>query len=126
MVAMSRAAQQRYRLTTPGRRVVRGPKPEVVLGVIESLPRDGHVLLESMDQPEVYIQVWFRPDGSYQLELRDGSVDTHVQTRSVFRERVAAAFTSWLEEHSGDGDAGWRDSFHWKDISGTLSKEPQA
>ena len=64
MVAMSRAAQQRYRLTTPGRRVLRGPKPEVVLGIIESLPRDGHVLLESMDQPEVYIQVWLRPDGS--------------------------------------------------------------
>ncbi|CAN7392924.1 hypothetical protein LJR027_002271 [Terrabacter sp. LjRoot27] len=123
---MTRAAQQRYRLTTPGRRVLRAPKPEVVLGVIESLPRDGHALLESMDQPEVYIQVWLRSDGSYQLELRDGSVHTHVQTRSVSRERVAAAFTSWLQEHSGDGDAGWRDNYHWNDISGTFSNGPQA
>jgi hypothetical protein len=126
MAAMSRAAQQRYRLTTPGRRVLRAPQREVVLGVIESLPRDGHVLLESMDQPEVYIQVWLRPDGSYQLELREGSVDTHVQTRSVSRQRVAAAFTSWLEEHSGDGDSGWRDNYRWNDISGTLSNEPRA
>lgn len=123
---MTRAAQQRYRLTTPGRRVLRAPQPEVVLGVIESLPRDGHALLESMDQTEVYIQVWLRSDGSYQLELRDGSVQTHVQTRSVSRERVAAAFTSWLQEHSGDGDAGWRDTFHWNDISGTLSDGPPA
>jgi hypothetical protein len=57
MAVMSRAAQHRYRLTTPGRRVMRAPKPDVVLGVIESLPRDGHVLLESMDEPEIYIQV---------------------------------------------------------------------
>lgn len=123
---MSRATQQRYRLTTPGRRVLRAPRPEVVLGVIESLPRDGHLLLESMDKPEVYIQVWLRPDGSYQLELREGSVDTHVQTRSVLRERVAAALTSWLEEHSGDGDSSWRDNYHWNDLSWTLSNGPQA
>ena len=118
---MTRAAALRYRLTTPGRPVVRAPDPEVVLGIAESLPRDGHVVLQSMDEPEVYIQVWLRPDGSYQLELRDGSVHTHVQTRSVSRERVAAAFTSWLEEHSGDGDAGWRDGFQWNDISRILS-----
>ena len=120
MSTMSRATQHRFRLTTPGRRVIRAPKPEVVLGVIESLPRDGHALLESMDVPEVFIQVWLRPDGSYQLELRDGSVETHVQTRSVLRERVAAAFTGWLEEHSGDADAQWRDDFQWNDISATL------
>lgn len=83
MSPMSRAAQQRFRLTTPGRRVMRAPKPDDVLGVIEYLPRDGHVLLESMDEPEVYIQVWLRPEGSYQLELRDGSVETHLQTRSA-------------------------------------------
>jgi hypothetical protein len=121
MTAMTRAAALRYRLTTPGRPVVRAPEPEVVLGIVESLPRDGHVVLQSMDEPEVYIQVWLRPDGSYQIELRDGSVHTHVQTRSVSRERVAAAFTSWLEEHSRDGDAGWRDDFQWNDISRTLS-----
>lgn len=126
MAVMSRAAQHRYRLTTPGRRVMRAPKPDVVLGVIESLPRDGHVLLESMDEPEIYIQVWLSPNGSYQLELRDGSAATHVQTRSVFRERVAAAFTGWLEEHSGDGDASWRDNFQWNDISGTVSNEGEA
>ena len=122
---MTRAAQQRYRLVTPGRPVLRAPKREVVLGVIESLPRDGHAVLASMDQPEVYIQVWLRSDGSYQLELRDGSVHTHKQTRSVSRERVSAAFTSWLQEHSGEADAGWRDTLHWNDISGTLSNGPQ-
>jgi hypothetical protein len=101
------------------------PKPEVVLGIIESLPRDGHVVLESMDEPEVYIQVWLRPDGSFQVEMREGAVETHVQTRSVSRERVAAAFTGWLDEHSGDGGAGWRDDYQWNDISGTLSKGPE-
>ena len=118
---MSRAAQHRFRMTTPGRRVMRAPRPDDVLGVIESLPRDGHVLLESMDEPEVYIQVWLRPEGSYQLELREGSVETHVQTRSLSRERVAAAFSGWLEEHSGDGDGTWRDGHQWNDISATFA-----
>jgi hypothetical protein len=118
---MSRAAQHRFRMTTPGRRVMRAPRPDDVLGVIESLPRDGHVLLESMDEPEVYIQVWLRPEGSYQLELREGSVETHVQTRSLSRERVAAAFSGWLEEHSGDGDGTWRDGYQWNDISATFA-----
>jgi hypothetical protein len=123
---MSRAAQHRFRMTTPGRRVMRAPRPDDVLGVIESLPRDGHVLLESMDEPELYIQVWLRPEGSYQLELRDGSVETHVQTRSLSRERVAAAFSGWLEEHSGDGDGTWRERYQWNDISArfTDTSEP--
>lgn len=105
---------------------MRAPKPEVVLGVIESLPRDGHVLLESMDQPEVYIQVWLRKEGTYQLELREGSAATHLQTLSAFRERVAAAFTGWLEEHSGDGDASWRANFQWNDISSTFLEQSDA
>lgn len=117
---MSRAAQHRFRLTTPGRRVMRAPKPDVVLGVLESLPRDGTALLESMDEAEIYIQVWLRPDGTYQLETRQGSVNTHEQTRTVSRERVAAAFTGWLEEHSGDGDDGWRTPFHWNQIGSSL------
>ena len=120
MTAMTRAAQRRYRLTTPGRRVMRAPKPDDVLGVIESLPRDGHVLLQSMDAPEVYIQVWLRPEGDYQLEVRDGSVATHVQTRTVSRERTAAAFSAWLDEHSGDGDDRWRQTFQWNNIGATL------
>ena len=117
---MSRAAQHRFRLTTPGRRVMRAPKPDVVLGVLESLPRDGTALLGSMDEAEVYIQVWLRPDGTYQLETRRGSVNTHEQTRTVSRERVAAAFTGWLEEHSGDGDDGWRTPFRWNQIGSSL------
>lgn len=99
---------------------MRAPKPDDVLGVIESLPRDGHVLLESMDEPEVYIQVWLRPEGHYQLEVRDGSLATHVQTRTVSRDRVAAAFTGWLDEHSGDSDDHWREAFQWNNISGSL------
>lgn len=99
---------------------MRGPTADEVLGVIESLPRDGHVLLESMDVPEVYVQVWLRPEGHYQLEMRDGSKATHVQTRTVSRERVAAAFTAWLEEHSGDGDDGWRTTFPWSNIGDSL------
>lgn len=126
MASMSRAAQHRYRLTATSHRSARAPEPDVVLAVIETLPRDGHAVLQSMDDPEVYIQVWLRPDGSYQLELREGSVDTHVQTRSASRERVAAAFTGWLEEHSGDGDAVWRGSHQWNDISATFPGTPLA
>jgi len=104
---------------------MRAPTPDEVLGVIEYLPRDGHVVLESMDEPEVYIEVWLRPEGSYQLELIHGSVQTHLQTRSVSGERVAAAFTSWLDEHSGDGDATWRDGHQWTNISATLTNTPE-
>ena len=103
---------------------MRGPTPETVLGVVEGLPRDGHAVLESMDVPETYIQVWLRPDGSYQLELRDGSVETHVQTRSVVAERVGTAFSGWLDEHSGDGDASWRDRYQWTDISASFTGGP--
>ena len=126
MAPMSRAAQPRYRLTATSHRSVRAPEPEVVLAVIETLPRDGHALLQSLDDPEVYIQVWLRPDSSYQLELREGSVDTHVQTRSVSRERVAAAFTGWLEEHSRDGEAVWRGNYQWDDTSATFPGRPLA
>src|SRR6478735_4235438 len=126
MAPMSRAAQHRYRLTATSHRSVRAPVPDVVLAVIETLPRDGHALLQSMDDPEVYMQVWLRPEGSYQLELREGSVDTHVQTRSVSRERVAAAFTGWLEEHSGDGEAVWRGNYQWNDISAMFQDAPLA
>jgi hypothetical protein len=104
---------------------MRAPTPDEVLGVIEYLPRDGHVVLERMDEPEVYIEVWLRPEGSYQLELRHGSVKTHQQTRSVSGERVAAAFTGWLEEPSGDGDATWRDGHQWTNISATLTNTPE-
>jgi hypothetical protein len=121
MTLVTRARQHRYRLKTPGRPVERAPRPEIVLGTIESLPRDGHVLLESMDEQEVYIQAWLRPDGTYQLEFREGSAATHLQTRSASRERVAAAFTGWLEGHSGDGDSRWREGLQWKNISGELS-----
>ena len=73
-----------------------------------------------MDAAEVYVQAWLRPDGSYQLELREGSAATHVQTRTVSRDRVAEAFTGWLEEHSGDGDDGWRERFQWNEIGTSL------
>ncbi|MFC7492098.1 MULTISPECIES: hypothetical protein [unclassified Knoellia] len=73
--------------------------------MIESLPRDGHVLLESMDEPEVYVQVWLRPEGHYQLEVRDGSLQLSL---------------GWLDEHSGDGDDHWRDGFQWDNISCSL------
>ncbi len=127
---MSRAAQHRYRLTATSHRSVRAPEPDVVLAVMKTLPRDGSAVLVSMDDPEVYIQVWLRPDGSYQLELREGSVDTHVQTRSVSRERVAAAFTGWLEEHSGDGEGRVAGRLpmerHQRDLPGTpLAAEPE-
>ncbi|MGG5258473.1 hypothetical protein [Phycicoccus avicenniae] len=121
---MGRAEQHRFRLTTPGRRVMRAPRPDDVLGVLESLPRDGHAVLQSMDDAEVYIQVWLRPDGTYQLELRDGSVETHRQALSVSRDRVAAAFSAWLDEHSGDGDDSWRAPHDWRDISATFTEPP--
>ena len=126
MAVVSRARRHRYRLTTPGRPVVRAPAPDVLLATVESLPRDGHAVLQSLDEPEVYVQAWFRPDGTYQLELRDGSVAMHRQTRTVDRGRVAAAFTAWLDEHTGDGDAGWRDGFDWTDISATFDDDPPA
>ncbi len=126
MTLVSRARQHRYRLKTPGRPIERAPKPEIVLATIESLPRDGHVLLESMDEQEVYIQAWLRPDGTYQLEVREGSAATHLQTRSAFRERVAAAFTGWLEEHSGDGDSRWRETFSGRTSAATSQSDARA
>ena len=52
-------------------------------------------------------------------------MQTHLQTRSVSGERVAAAFTGWLEEPSGDGDATWRDGHQWTNISATLTNTPE-
>ncbi|GAB3593278.1 hypothetical protein GCM10027446_15340 [Angustibacter peucedani] len=114
---MSRAAQQRFRLEATRRPSSRAPKPDDVLAVVESLPRDGHAVLASMDDPETYIQVWLRPDGSFQLELRDGSVGTHRQTRTISRERVAGAFSSWLAEQADGAGDEWRSAYQWNDIS---------
>ncbi|GAB4062549.1 hypothetical protein GCM10028777_02660 [Angustibacter speluncae] len=46
--------------------MVRAPAPDVVLATVESLPRDGHAVLQSADGPQVYVQVWFRFDGTCQ------------------------------------------------------------
>jgi hypothetical protein len=110
-----------FRLEGSACRNVRGPGSAVILGVLESLPRDGHVILASMDAAEVFIQVWHRPDGSYQLETRNGSAASHVQTRSISREKVADAFSAWLGEKAGEGDASWRAAFQWNDISGMFA-----
>lgn len=96
MAVVSRARDHRYRLTTPRRPSVRAPAPDGVAATIESLPRDGHAVLQSLDEPELYDQVWFRADGTYQLEVREGSVATPAD-RTVDRGRVAAAFTAWLD-----------------------------
>lgn len=95
---------------------LRSPTANNIAAVLESLPRGGYVILEregeSGDNVH-YAQVWLRPDGSFQLEYREGSASEHYRTRTVSREKVSAALIGWLVN-----EPSWREKFDWQSIEG--------
>ena len=112
---MTRAEEMRFRLTSAHARLLRGPRPEQIEARIEDLPRDGYLVLEHLDRDQEYVQVRLRPDGVFQLEVRDGSADRHLGTRTVSREKVAAAFAGWQAELLGGG-RDWRAEHQWEPV----------
>ncbi|MCC8249713.1 hypothetical protein [Saccharothrix luteola] len=73
-----------------------------------ALARDS-VLVLSAERDDVYIQVWQRPDGIFQLEHRAGSPSEHYQTLTVSAEKVYTAFDAW--RRAADG---WESPFTWR------------
>ncbi|MEV6648670.1 hypothetical protein [Amycolatopsis sp. NPDC051371] len=95
------------------------PDESNIRAVLEALPRGGHVILEhekSASGSEHYIQAWLRPEGTYQLEYREGNADNHYQTLTISREKVGDALIGWL-----DAESTWRESFQWKSIGDWLA-----
>ena len=64
---------------------------------------------------DVYIQVWQRPDGIYQLEHRAGSPSEHYQTLTVSSGKVFTAFDAWRR-----GEVGWDTPFTWRLIDAVV------
>ncbi|GAA4662169.1 hypothetical protein [Amycolatopsis dongchuanensis] len=87
--------------------VVRGPSASNILAVLESLPRGGHLILDR--EADEYMQVWLRPEGTYQLEYRAGTPGEHFQTLTVSRAKVGEALVDW-----STGGSTWHGNFAWK------------
>jgi hypothetical protein len=94
------------------RLVQRNPTEKRIRALISALARDDHVILRRFGSSDShYIQVWFRPDGEFQLEYRAGQPSEHYQTRTDSRDRVASALIGW-----SNGESEWRDDFEWVSI----------
>jgi hypothetical protein len=101
--------------------VLRTPTESNIVAILESLPRGGHVILElegESGENSHYAQAWLRPDGTFQLEYRDGQPSEHYQTRTISREKVAAALFGWVS-----GEASWRENFDWQSIGDRFSQQ---
>jgi len=97
--------------------IVRKPTLNNIEAVLEALPRDAHVIIEREGEGSLttrYFQVWLRPDGTYQVEYRDGSADEHYQSRTISRVKAANALASWAADTEGAGL--WRSGFDWTPI----------
>ncbi|PKV91353.1 hypothetical protein ATK30_2122 [Amycolatopsis echigonensis] len=91
---------------------VEGVTEDNVVAVLEAMARGGNAVVSSDADPDnVFIQVWLRDNGVYQLEYRAGKPTRHYQTLTVSRDKVAAAFAGWLAD-----DESWKEAFQWKDI----------
>ena len=88
------------------------PRGAALETTVLNLHRDDSLVLECAECDDCYIQVWHRPDGTFQLEYRDRSPDEHYQTRTVSTEKVITAFSGWLV-----GEVSWRDQFQWTPFS---------
>ncbi|MFC1408861.1 hypothetical protein ACEZCY_06130 [Streptacidiphilus sp. N1-12] len=86
----------------------RCPRADALEPAVLNIRRDGSLVLECANEPDCYIQVWLRPDGTYQLEYRDRSPAEHYLTRTLSAEKVVAALKGWTA-----GEIGWRDNFQW-------------
>ncbi|MFE0629806.1 hypothetical protein ACFW3D_22930 [Streptomyces sp. NPDC058864] len=99
-------------LAHPGHRPAPGsPHGAAVEKAVLDLPRDGHLVLECAADEQCYVQVWRRPDGTYQLEYRDRAPAEHYRTHTVSAQEVIAALQGWTA-----GGPAWRDAFSWESI----------
>lgn len=89
-----------------------------VSNAVQSLIRDGHVVLVDAAVEDQYVQVWFRPDGLYQLEHRDGSPQRHDRVLTVSVDKVERVVLGWLDQ-ADDWDAG----VDWTDVSHEFSDD---
>ncbi|KOX19204.1 hypothetical protein ADK67_34210 [Saccharothrix sp. NRRL B-16348] len=89
---------------------MKNPGRSRIEAAVLAMARDS-VLVLSAEREDVYIQVWQRPDGIYQLEHRAGSPSEHYQTLTVSPEKVYTAFEAWRQ-----GDHRWDIPFTWRSI----------
>lgn len=93
--------------TEGGRRHVRATAAELA-GLVRRMGGEGDrflVVQRVPDLPDVFVQVWHKDGGGYQLEHRDGAHDRHFQVVVDGPEPVIAAMTGWARQADG-WDAG--------------------
>lgn len=101
--------------------IIKNPVEANVVAVLESMARGGNAVVSSDGDPTlVFIQVWLRDNGVYQLEYRDGRPTRQYQTLTVSREKVCAAIVDWLAD-----DDSWKSSFQWKFIGDWFADEEE-
>jgi hypothetical protein len=108
-------------MRTSGGLAVRRPTESNIQAVLESLPRNAHVILENDNEsgPEThYVQAWLRPNGVFQLEYRAGHPGEHYKTYTVSREKVCEALSGWSR-----GETAWQSEFTWKSIGEWFAQE---
>ena len=99
-------------------RTNRRPSTDAVATALHALGRDATFVLEDRDQKEVYVQVWLRADGLFQLESRTGGPSTHRRLLTVSAEKVERVVLAWRA-----GEDVWDDGLDWTDVSAEFSEQ---
>ncbi len=92
------------------------PSTDAVATALHSLGRDTTLVLEDRDEDQVYVQVWLRSDGLFQLESRSGGPATHRRVLTVSAERVERVVLAWRAR-----DEDWDAGLDWTDVSAEFS-----
>jgi hypothetical protein len=104
-----------WRMETSVGRTVPRPDRDRICGVLQSLPREGYVIIEDARAvaSEQYAQAMLLPDGIYQVEYRAGSAARHYAARTASAERAADALAGWMGGWTGGGQD-WRTTLDWE------------
>ncbi len=90
---------------------VSNPKPGFIRQCVADLGADEFLILTAGQ--ERYLQTYLNPDGTFQLEYRDGDYDRHFAAvdTTLPAERISETFENYAAENSV-----WRDSLEWEKV----------
>jgi hypothetical protein len=106
-------------MTAPWVRVVESdgsawddPPDNILRDLLRALdPENPFVIVERMDlRPpgQNYMQVYFKGDGSYQVEFRDGGAERHYESQVAKPDKMTDVIADYALDRPG-----WRDSLKW-------------
>lgn len=81
-----------------------GPGLSTLSELVERIGAEGDrflVVTRIPDEPDVYVQVWHKTDGDYQLEHRAGAPDRHFQAFVATAAEVVEVMARWVRQEAG-------------------------